>query len=83
MLIHLSDFEIIQNQHWYRIPIEKANKSLKERWPPKWIAFYYTNAVKDYPQMIIHYAKVSNIKQAANRTSFQKKRELQIEAKLL
>jgi hypothetical protein len=34
-----SDFEIIQNQHWYRIPTDKAERLIKKRWPPKWIAF--------------------------------------------
>lgn len=65
-----SDFEIIQDQHWYRIPIEKVKNQLKRRWPPKWIAFYYTNAVKDFPQMIIHYAKVKNISEASRQELF-------------
>lgn len=65
-----SDFEIIRDQHWYRIPIEKVKNQLKRRWPPKWIAFYYTNAVKDFPQMIIHYAKVKNISEASRQELF-------------
>ena len=67
---NLSDFEIIQNQHWYRVPVEKADKNLKKRWPPTWIAFYYTNSIKDYPMMIIHYAKVSAIKVATRQELF-------------
>jgi very-short-patch-repair endonuclease len=66
----ISDFEIIQNQHWYRIPIEKTNKSLKNRWPPMWIAFYYTNAIKEFPQMIIHFARVKAISEASRRELF-------------
>jgi len=66
----VSDFEIIQKQQWYRVPVEKADKSLKMRWPPKWIAFYYTNSIKDYPQMIIHYAKISSIKVATRPELF-------------
>ena len=58
----LSDFELIQNQLWYRITVDKADNLLKRRWPPKWIAFYYSGALKNFPQMIIHYAKVSSIK---------------------
>lgn len=65
-----SDFEIIQEQHWYRIPIEKVKNQLKRRWPPKWIAFYYTNAVKEFPQMIIHYAKVKDISEASRQELF-------------
>jgi len=66
----VSDFEIIQNQHWYRIPIEKVKNQLERRWPPKWIAFYYTNAVKDFPQMTIHYAKVKSISEASRQELF-------------
>jgi len=65
-----SDFKIVQNQHWYRIPADKADKLLKRRWPPKWIAFYYTNAIKGYPQMIIHYAKISVINVATRQELF-------------
>jgi len=57
----ISDYDIIKNRFWYRIPVDKADKMLKKRWPPDWIAFYYTAAIKKYPQMIIHYGKVSNI----------------------
>ena len=57
----VSDYDIINNQFWYRIPVDSAEKMLKKRWPPDWIAFYYTVAIKTYPQMIIHYGKVSNI----------------------
>jgi len=71
----LSDFEIIQNQHWYRVPVEKVNKNLKKRWPPKWIAFYYTNSIKNYPQMIIHYAKVSSIREATRQELFPEETE--------
>jgi very-short-patch-repair endonuclease len=59
-----SDFEIIRDQHWYRVPIEKVKNQLERRWPPKWIAFYYTNAVKEFSQMIIHFAMVTSIKEA-------------------
>lgn len=70
-----SDFEIIHNQHWYRIPTDKAERLTKKRWPPKWIAFYYTNAIKEFPQMIIYYAKVSNIEVATRRQLFPEEKE--------
>jgi len=72
---NLSDFEIIQNQLWYRVPVEKVNKNLKDRWPPKWIAFYYTNTIKNFPQMIIHYAKVSEVKVATRQELFPEETE--------
>ncbi|MEK7730166.1 MAG: hypothetical protein AAB354_17290 [candidate division KSB1 bacterium] len=34
------DLVIAQEQHWYRIPVDKAPK----RWPPKWLAFYQTKS---------------------------------------
>jgi len=70
-----SDFELIQNQHWYRVPVEKVNKNLKKRWPPKWIAFYYTNSIKDYSQMIVHFAKVSSIREATRQELFPEETE--------
>lgn len=70
-----SDFEIIQNEYWYRIPTDKAERLVKKRWPPKWIAFYYTNAIKDFPQMIIHYAKVSNIEAVTRQQLFPDEKE--------
>jgi len=66
----VSDFEIIRDKRWYRIPIEKADKFLKKRWPPKWIAFYQSGGIKNHPFMIRHYAKISEIKKAARKTLF-------------
>lgn len=65
-----ADFDIIHKQLFYRIPIDKADKLLKKRWPPKWISFYYTNPIKEYPQMIIHYAKISLINAASRAVLF-------------
>ncbi len=75
IITSLSDFEIIQNQYWYRIPTDKAERLIKKRWPPKWIAFYYTNAIKDFPQMIIHYAKVSVIEVTTRQQLFPDEKE--------
>lgn len=71
----VADYKIIHNQFWYRVPVEKADKNLKRRWPPKWIAFYYTNKIKDYPLMIIHYAKVSGVKGATRQELFPEETE--------
>jgi len=66
----VSDFKIIKNQHWYRIPADKAEKHLKRRWPPKWIAFYYTTRIKEYSQMIINYARITDITKATREELF-------------
>jgi very-short-patch-repair endonuclease len=34
------DLEIARNEHWYRIPVASAEKWLRRRWPPQWLAFY-------------------------------------------
>lgn len=57
----ISDFEIIRDQHWYRIPMDIADRFLKKRWPPKWIAFYHSGAIKNNPFLISHYAEIKNI----------------------
>jgi len=33
------DFAILREQGWYRIPVSSVKKWLKERWPPKYLAF--------------------------------------------
>lgn len=40
-----------------------------------WIAFYYTNTIKDFPQMIIHYAKVSKIETVTRKQLFPDEKE--------
>lgn len=70
-----SDFDIIQKQHWYRMPTNKVERIIKRRWPPQWIAFYYTNAITKFPQMIIHYAKVSKIEEVARQQLFPDEKE--------
>lgn len=67
---NISDYDIIQNRFWYRIPVDKADKLLKKRWPPDWIAFYYTDSIKKYPQMVIHYGKVSRISVESRKELF-------------
>lgn len=41
------DFRLARDEHWYRIPVDKAQKWGKRHWPPKWIAFYQTRIFKD------------------------------------
>jgi very-short-patch-repair endonuclease len=55
------DFEIARDNHWYRIPVEKAEKWGKHHWPPKWLAFYQTRAFGDEAHLIKYYAHVHDI----------------------
>ncbi len=57
----LQDFSILREQLWYRIPVESVEKFLRERWPPKWMAFYQSGVFKKNAFMINHYGLISNI----------------------
>jgi len=56
------DFAIVREKNWYRIPVTSANKWLKNRWPPRWIAFYQTKVFGAEAFSIRYYAKVMYIK---------------------
>lgn len=58
------DFTIARDQHWYRIPMDSAEKRLRDRWPPKWLAFYHTLAFPRRAHAVYFYARVREIKQA-------------------
>lgn len=55
------DFAILREQLWYRIPVSSAKKWLKEKWGPKWLAFYQTSALDTDKHAINFYAKVDKI----------------------
>jgi very-short-patch-repair endonuclease len=61
------DFNIAQDQHWYRIPVRSANTMLKERWPPQWLAFYQTKVFGAERWAINYYARVLRIRTVARR----------------
>ena len=42
-----SDFAIAREEGWYRIPVVSADRFLRSRWPPKWLAFYQTKVFED------------------------------------
>ena len=52
-----SDFAILREQGWYRIPVSHVPK----RWPPKWLAFYQPKAFKEDAFRVQRYGEVSNI----------------------
>ena len=61
------DFALARDEHWYRIPVEKAHKWGKHHWPPKWLAFYQTRAFKDHSYSVRYYAHVHDIRKAQRR----------------
>lgn len=56
------DFAILHEKSWYRIPVSSVKKRLIEKWPPKWLAFYQTNAVQAEKHAINYFAKVTSIR---------------------
>jgi hypothetical protein len=56
------DFAILREELWYRIPVSSAKKWIKDRWPPKWLAFYQTKAFGTEEHAINYIAEVSDIK---------------------
>jgi len=57
------DMSFAREYHWYRIPIESAEKFLKRRncWPPRWLAFYQTRAFGQDAFAVNYYAAVQQI----------------------
>jgi very-short-patch-repair endonuclease len=51
------DFGILQEQLWYRVPVDTAPK----RWPPQWLAFYQTKIFRDEAWAIHYYGRVRSI----------------------
>ena len=56
------DLEILRKEGWYRIPVSSAQKWLRNRWPPKWIAFYQTKVFDSDAYAIRYYARVATIR---------------------
>jgi len=86
-----NDFKILSEKLWYRIPVDSAEKWLRHRWPPKWIAFYQTKVFQKEAYSIRYYSEVTDITIADRKTLFpeeppnpkQKKTYYQIKVKPL
>lgn len=61
-----SDFTILQEQGWYRIPVVSAPK----RWPPKWMAFYQPRYFKDDAYKIRYHGQVKDIQLVKRKDLF-------------
>ena len=64
---NLRDFDIARDQHWYRIPVRSAQRRLKERWPPRWLALYQTMVFGPERWAINYYADVRAIRKVTRR----------------
>ncbi|MEI7845620.1 MAG: DUF559 domain-containing protein [Chloroflexota bacterium] len=59
------DFAILLEQLWYRIPVSSVEKWIKERWSPKWLAFYQTKAFGAEQHAINYFAEVLEIREVS------------------
>ena len=64
------DFAIAREQNWYRIPVESAQRLLKDRWPPKWLAFYQTKAFGGRAYAVNYLCNVTDIRTARRSELF-------------
>jgi very-short-patch-repair endonuclease len=56
------DYSIIRERHWYRIPVSTVDKWIKDRWPPKWLAFYQTMAFGDEKHAVNYFGEIQDIR---------------------
>ena len=64
-----ADFLIAQKQGWYRIPVDKAPKNLREG-IAEYIAFYHTKIFQDEKYSIHYYAKIEKVIEAKRKDLF-------------
>lgn len=57
LLKQKSDFAILKEQGWYRIPVVHAPKP----WPPKWLAFYQPKDFGPEAYQIRYYGEVAEV----------------------
>jgi len=64
---NLLDFNLAQEKHWYRIPVRSTRRRLRERWPPRWLAFYQTKVFGPERWAVNYYAPVRRIRVVRRR----------------
>lgn len=56
------DFALAHDRHWYRIPVESADKRLKTRFPPTRLAFYQTRVFGEDAFAVNYSARVEGVR---------------------
>jgi very-short-patch-repair endonuclease len=67
---NLNDFADLRDRHWYRIPVASADRWLKGRFPPEWIAFYQTKKFGAEAYAVNYVAKVKEVRQVYRHEIF-------------
>ncbi len=67
-------FERARDEHWYHIPVDKAEKWVGDRWPPQWLAFYVTKEFGNEAHAVRHYARVREVRRVLRGEILRDKR---------
>ncbi len=60
------DFFILENENWYRIPVDKTPRG----WPPQFLAFYQPKAFTNDAFRIRYFGKIASIEQVKRHELF-------------
>lgn len=58
-----TDWQLLQEEAWYRIPVSSVQRWLHDCWPPTWLAFYQTKIFGNEAYAVNYYGRVSRIEQ--------------------
>jgi len=50
------DYHFTRDEHWYRVPVTSVHKFLRDRWPPRRIAFYQTKIFEEERYSVRYFA---------------------------
>jgi very-short-patch-repair endonuclease len=64
------DLALAHDKHWYRIPVSSAERWLRRRWPPRWLAFYQTKVFGPEAFAIHYYGQVLEIREVCRKLLF-------------
>jgi very-short-patch-repair endonuclease len=59
---NLEDMRRAREAGWYRIPVISVRKWLRDRWPPRWLAFYQTKVFGPEAYGVNYYTAVRGIR---------------------
>lgn len=67
---NLLDFAILREQHWYRIPVDSAQKWIGQAWPPEWLATYQPKVFGSEAYRVNYVARVLDIREVPRLVLF-------------
>jgi very-short-patch-repair endonuclease len=67
---NLEDMRTARAAGWYRIPVTSVRKWLKDRWPPRWLAFYQTKIFGPEAYAVNYYAVVRGVREVSRPELF-------------